>query len=89
MKQAMKEMLQEFIERDFSAYEMSMVIDAITEVEQDYKMIAVHRKRDELEMVLKDKYELRNDMDDLREQLDNLGLTYKAEDLVDDGGVEV
>lgn len=89
MKQAMKEMLQEFIERDFSAYEMSMVIGAITEVEQDYKMIAVHRKRDELEMVLKDKYELENDIIDLRDQLDNLGLTYEVKDLVDDGGVEV
>lgn len=89
MKQAMKEMLQEFIERDFSAYEMSMVIDAITEVEQDYKMIAFHRKRDDVEMVLRDKYELQNDMDDLREQLDNLGLTYETKELVDDGGVEV
>lgn len=89
MKQAMKEMLQEFIERDFSAYEMSMVIGAITDVEQDYKMIAWHRKRDELEMVLKDKYELQNDILDLRDQLDNLGLTYEVKDLVDDGGVEV
>lgn len=89
MKQAMKEMLQEFIERDFSAYEMSMVIGAITDVEQDYKMIAFHRKRDDVEMVLRDKYELQNDMDDLREQLDNLGLTYDVKDLVDDGGVEV
>lgn len=89
MKQAMKEMLQEFIERDFSAYEMQMVIGAITEVEQDYKMIAVHRKRDELEMVLRDKDELQNDMLDLRDQLDNLGLTYDVKDLVDDGGVEV
>lgn len=89
MKQAMKEMLQEFSERDFSAYEMQMVIGAITEVEQDYKMIAVHRKRDELEMVLKDKYELENDIIDLRDQLDNLGLTYEVKDLVDDGGVEV
>ena len=89
MKQAMKEMLQEFIERDFSAYEMSMVIDAITEVEQDYKMIAVHRKRDDVEMVLKDKYELQNDIRDLREELDNLGLTYDVKDLVDDRGVEV
>ena len=89
MKQAMKDLLQEFIERDFSAYEMSMVIGAITEVEQDYKMIAHHRKRDDVEMVLRDKYELQNDMDDLREQLDNLGLTYDVNDLVDDGGVEV
>ena len=89
MKQAMKEMLQEFIERDFTAYEMSMVIGAITDVEQDYKMIAVHRKRDELEMVLENKYDLQHDMDDLREQLDNLGLTYDVKDLVDDGGVEV
>lgn len=89
MKQAMKEMLQEFIERDFSAYEMQMVIGAITEVEQDYKMIAVHRKRDELEMVLKDKQELENDILDLRDQLDELGLTYDVKDLVDDGGVEV
>ena len=89
MKQAMKEMLQEFIERDFSAYEMSMVIGAITDVEQDYKMIAFHRKHDDVERVLKDKYELQYDMHDLRDQLDNLGLTYKAEDLVDDGGVEL
>lgn len=89
MKQAMKEMLQEFIERDFSAYEMSMVIDAISVVVQDYKMIAVHRKRDELEMVLKDKYDLENDILDLRLQLYELGLTYDVKDLVDDGGVEV
>ena len=89
MKQAMKEMLQEFIERDFTANEMEIVISAIAVVVQDYKMIAVHRKRDELEMVLKDKYELQNDMDDLREELDNLGLTYDVKDLVDDGGVEV
>ena len=89
MKQAMKEMLQEFIERDFSAYEMQMVIGAITDVEQDYKMIAYHRKRDDVEMVLRDKYDLQNDMDDLREQLDELGLTYDVKDLVDDGGVEV
>ena len=89
MKQAMKDLLQEFIERDFSAYEMQMVIGAITDVEQDYKMIAFHRKRDELEMVLKDKQELENDILDLREQLDNLGLTYDVKDLVDDGGVEV
>ena len=89
MKQAMKDLLQEFIERDFSAYEMQMVIGAITDVEQDYKMIAVHRKRDELEMVLENKYDLQHDMDDLREQLDNLGLTYDVKDLVDDGGVEL
>ena len=89
MKQAMKEMLQEFIERDFSAYEMQMVIGAITDVEQDYKMIAFHRKRDELEMVLENKYDLQNDIRDLRDELDNLGLTYDVKDLVDDGGVEV
>lgn len=89
MKQAMKNLLQEFIERDFSAYEMQMVIGAITEVEQDYKMIAVHRKRGQLEMVLKDKYELENDILDLRLQLYELGLTYDVKDLVEDGGVEV
>lgn len=89
MKQAMKELLQEFIERDFSAYEMEMVISAITDVEQDYKIIAAYRKRGDVEMVLHYKYELQMDMYELRDQLDNLGLTYKAEDLVDDGGVEV
>ena len=89
MKQAMKDLLQEFIERDFSAYEMQMVIGAITDVEQDYKMIAFHRKRDELEMVLKDKIDLKNDIIDLRLRLCELGLTYAVKDLVDDGGVEV
>ena len=89
MKQAMKEMLQEFIERDFSAYEMQMVIGAITDVEQDYKMIAIHRKRDELEMVLKDKIDLKNDIIDLRLRLCELALTYDVKDLVDDGGVEL
>lgn len=89
MKQEMKKMLQEFIERDFTAYEMSMVIGAITEVEQDYKKIVIHRKRDDVEMVLKDKYDLENDILDLRLQLYELGLTYDVEDLVEDGGVEV
>ena len=89
MKQAMKEMLQEFIERDFTAYEMQMVIGAITDVEQDYKMIAFHRKHDDVEMVLENKYDLQNDIRDLRDQLDELGLTYDVKDLVDDGGVEV
>ena len=89
MKQAMKDLLQEFIERDFSAYEMQMVIGAITDVEQDYKMIAFHRKRDELEMVLKDKIDLKNDIIDLRLRLCELALTYDVKDLVDDGGVEL
>ena len=89
MKQAMKDLLQEFIERDFSAYEMQMVIGAITDVEQDYKMIAIHRKRDELEMVLKDKIDLKNDIIDLRLRLCELALTYDVKDLVDDGGVEL
>lgn len=43
MKQAMKEMLQKFIERDFSAYEMNEIIDAITNVEEGYKLIRLHR----------------------------------------------
>lgn len=89
MKQAMKEMLQEFIERDFSAYEMEMVISAITDVEQDYKIIASYRKRDDVEMVVHYKYDLQTDIFYLRDQLDNLGLTYDVKDLVDDGGVEV
>ena len=89
MKQAMKDLLQELIERDFTANEMQMVIGAIAVVVQDYKMISVHRKRDDLEMVLKYKYDLQNDIRDLREELDNLGLTYDVKDLVDDGGVEV
>lgn len=89
MKQAMKEMLQEFIERDFLAYEMEIVISAISVVVQDYKMIAFYRKHDDVEMVLKYKNELQNDIRDLREELDNLGLTYDVKELVDDGGVEV
>lgn len=89
MKQAMKEMLQEFIERDFTASEMCAILEAIEDVEKDYKMIALYRKHDDVEMVLKYKYELQNDTLDLRDQLDNLGLTYKAKDLVDDGGVEL
>lgn len=89
MKQAMKNLLQEFIERDFPAYEMLTVIGAITDVEQDYKKIVIHRKRDDVEMVLKDKYDLENHILDLRLQLYELGLTYEVKDLVDDGGVEV
>ena len=89
MKQAMNDLLKEVIARDFSAYEMQMVIGAITDVEQDYKIIASYRKRDDVEMVVHYKYELQMDMFDLREQLDNLGLTYDVKDLVDDGGVEV
>lgn len=89
MKQAMKEMLQEFIERDFTAYEMQQVIGAITDVEQDYKMIALHRKHDDVEMVLKYKSGLQDDMLELRDQLWEKGLSYKAKDLVDNGGVEL
>lgn len=89
MKQAMKEMLQEFIERDFTAYEMQQVIGAITDVEQDYKMIALHRKRDDLDMVLKDKREIEYDLKELRDRLDEVGMTYNCMDLVDDGGVEL
>ena len=85
----MKEMLQEFIERDFSAYEMRQVIGAINDVEQDYKMIALHRKHDDVEMVLRYKSELQVDMLKLRDQLWEKGMSYKAKDLVDDGGVEL
>ena len=89
MKQAMKEMLQEFIERDFTAYEMSIFIDAIVDVEQDFKSLAIHRKRDDLDMVLQDKREIEYDLKELRDRLDEVGMTYKCMDLVDNGGVEL
>lgn len=89
MKQAMKEMLQEFIERDFTAYEMQIFIGAIVDVEQDFKSLAIHRKRDDLDMVLKDKREIEYDLKELRDRLDEVGMTYKCMDLVDDGGVEL
>lgn len=85
----MKEMLQEFIERDFTAYEMSIFIDAIVDVEQDFKSLAIHRKRDDLDMVLQDKREIEYDLKELRDRLDEVGMTYKCMDLVDDGGVEL
>lgn len=89
MKQAMKEMLQEFIERDFTAYEMQIFIGAIVDVEQDFKSLAIHRKRDDLDMVLQDKREIEYDLKELRDRLDEVGMTYKCMDLVDNGGVEL
>lgn len=89
MKKAMKEMLQEFIERDFTAYEMSIFMDAIVDVEQDFKSLAIHRKRDDLDMVLQDKRDIEYDLKELRDRLDEVGMTYKCMDLVDNGGVEL
>lgn len=89
MKQAMKEMLQEFIERDFTAYKMQKVIGAIADVEMSYKLIRLHRNRGDLDMIQYDKRDLRIDMEDLRRQLETSGLTYSIEELVNDGGVEV
>lgn len=89
MKQAMKEMLQQFIERDFSAYEMNEIIDAITNVEEGYKLIRLYRNRRDFNMEMYAKRDLRIDLKELRSQLENYGLTYSIEDLVDDGGVEV
>ena len=85
----MKEMLQEFIERDFTAYEMQIFIGAIVDVEQDFKSLAIHRKRDDLDMVLQDKREIEYDLKELRDRLDEVGMTYKCMDLVDNGGVEL
>ena len=85
----MKEMLQEFIERDFTAYEMSIFMDAIVDVEQDFKSLAIHRKRDDLDMVLQDKRDIEYDLKELRDRLDEVGMTYKCMDLVDNGGVEL
>ena len=89
MKQAMKEMLQEFIERDFTAYEMSVIIGAIVDVEQDYKSLAIHRKRDDLDMVIKDRRDIEFDLKELRDRLDEVGMEYGCGDLVDNGGVEL
>lgn len=85
----MKEMLREFIERDFTVYEMEMVISVISLVMRDYEMIALHRKRGDVEMVQQIKYDLQYDIRNLRDDLDYFGLTYDVKDLVDDGGVEV
>ena len=89
MKQAMKEMLQEFIERDFSAYEMQQVIGAITDVEQDYKLLAIHRKHGDWQMTINDKHSIYNDTIDLGTLLESYSLDYSVDDLVDDGGVEL
>lgn len=85
----MKEMLQKFIERDFSAYEMNEIIDAITNVEEGYKLIRLHRNRGDYDMVMYDKRDLRIDLKELRSKLESYGLTYSIEELVDNGGVEL
>ena len=89
MKKAMKEMLQEFIERDFTAYEMHIFIGTIVDLEQDFKSLAIHRKRDDLDMVLQDKRMIEYDLKELRDRLDEVGMTYNCMDLVDNGGVEL
>lgn len=85
----MKEMLQELIERDFTAYKMQKVIDAIANVEMSYKLIRLHRNRGDLDMIQYDKRDLRIDMEDLRKKLETYSLKYSIEDLIDDGGVEL
>lgn len=89
MKQAMKEMLQEFIERDFTAGEMTTIIGAVHDVEQDYKLLAIYRRRDDVERAIKMKVEIHEDMQYLRDRLDDVSLSYECDDLVDNGGVEL
>ena len=89
MKQAMKEMLQEFIERDFTAREMCAILEAIEDVEQGYRLLKIYRKRDELEMAIRVKGDIHLDTLDLDTLLQSYSLDYSVDDLVDDGGVEL
>ena len=89
MKKAMKEMLQEFIERDFSAYEMKEVLGAIEDVEQGYRLLKIHRKYEFTEMVINDKQDIDHDKSDLGKVLQSYSLDYSVDDLVNNGGVEV
>ena len=89
MKKAMKEMLQEFIERDLTAREMCAILEAIEDVEQDYRVLEIHRKRDDLEMVIRDKRDIHLDTFYLDTLLQSYSLDYTVDDLVDNGGVEL
>ena len=89
MKQAMKEMLQEFIERDFTAEEMTTILGSVRDVEQNYKLLGIYRKRKDLDHQLRQRVEIRDDMQYLRDRLDDVSLSYECDDLVDNGGVEL
>lgn len=85
----MKEMLQEFIERDFTAREMYEILRDIATVEDNYKLIKLYRNNGSLDMVYYVKRDLRDDLEELQSNLESVGLEYSTDDLVDDGGVEL
>lgn len=53
MKTKLKKMLNEFIDRDFTAGEMIEVLDALNDIEEDIRIRNIYRKRGMLDDVVR------------------------------------
>lgn len=83
MTQKMKELLNEFAERDFSTYRMLEVLNALHEIELDMRILKIHRERGESNYASVDKTNMEIHVYELQEFLKGYALDYEANDLLD------
>lgn len=81
MKKELKQLLNEFIERNFSLSEMRTVISNLADLEEAVKLLH-SPKRIYMRKEDRDWYELCND--DCKTDLTTFGLEYELKDLVED-----
>lgn len=83
MNQKMKELLHEFVERDFSIRKMLDVLDALHEIELDMRILTIHREWKKFELEFSDKSNLKMNVYELEGVLKRYALEYDAKELLD------
>lgn len=79
----MKELLNEFAERETCTKIMLQVLETIDDIEMDLRVIRIYRKREEFSYVLAHKKELKQDFIELQKVLKAFALDYEAKELLD------
>ena len=83
MKYELQLLLNEFIERDFTIYEMHKVLDALLDLHEEMRLRELHRKRQDYDMIIKDNREIEIVKKEAQDILDGYYLEYKAEELTE------
>lgn len=79
MKQEMKELLQEFIERDFTAHEIREVMEVLDDLHEYKHEIELQGRREASE---RDWIHYEQSLIEARQCLDGYGINRKLEDLI-------
>ena len=82
MKIELQHLLNEFIERDFTIYEMHKVLDALLDLHEELRLRELYRKRQDFNMIKYTDRDIKIAKKEAKKILDEYSLEYELDELI-------